>query len=362
MFYQLAVYSMSLLIGNQEPNKAVGDVLAARTINDAIETLNYWNEHKEKTTLTDGEKLSFLLGSSAYGIKRNKTGQFEFSKSVSSADIKTRDEVNQRVEKNMTLMANGDLLVGQPLLVFSLGNYGSLGGASYSSCKIIQVVDKSTLLVMATIKSFKETEFHTFFVKGVNTNQFVDGGDFYYEILFAITGTQTYTTTLGASKKVYVLEAASQETLNYAANKVKEGFGPVWKKEADKLAAEIEEKKAQDKKKKELMLEKKIKEDAESKQNKIKAANLKANESITKLTAGLASYTKRYEESFNESNPKLADQMQAQAVTYIQNGDKRLADAIKDVKASTLPEEEKAALIKQATEALTAAKKKVGVK
>jgi hypothetical protein len=353
--------SAIFLIVFQDINRPVGDVLAKSTITDAVEGLNYWNENKNNPSLTDGEKLGFLIGTSAYKIKKNKAGVFEFIK-TGRQDIKSRDELNEGIEKNLNLLANGDLLYGQPLLVFTVGNYGSLGGSSYTSCKVLQIVDKTTMLLTASIKSFRETEYHTFFVRGINTSSFVDGSDFYYDIIFVITGTQTYTTALGVTKKVYVLEAANQETLSYAADKVKEGFGPVWKKELEKLNAEIDQKKEMENKKKQTMIENKKKAEEDAKRNKINAANLKAKDLTSKLAAGLTSYTKRYDDSFNESNPKLADQMQAQAITYIQNGDKRLAEAVKAVKESTLPEDEKTALIKQATDALATAKKKVGVR
>ncbi len=155
-----------------------------------------------------------------------------------------------------------------------------------------------------------------------------------------------------------ILEVVRREDLQKARALVRDEKEKKEKMEAKKAEDELANKQLMEAKEKQRMAEKAKLEDIKKEKAKQESAKL----SVSKLSSGLASYIKRYDDSFKESNPKIADQMQAQAITYIQNGDKRLADAIKDVNASTLPDAEKQDLIKQATEALAQAKKKVGVK
>jgi hypothetical protein len=155
-----------------------------------------------------------------------------------------------------------------------------------------------------------------------------------------------------------ILEVVRREDLQKARALVRDEKEKKEKMEAKKAEDELANKQLMEAKEKQRMAEKAKLEDIKKEKAKQESAKL----SVSKLISGLASYSKRYEDSFKESNPKIADQMQAQAITYIQNGDKRLADAIKDVNASTLPDTEKQDLIKQATEALAHAKKKVGIK
>lgn len=229
--------------------------------------------------------------------------------------------------------------------------------------KVFQVISKDKALadltfyydVQSVYKGMvpvTETKLFTVLVmlKNIDTSGFTDGSIQESNSTFEVKSTETYKTFAG-SKTVFVLEPKKKE----APNKSKEQIETEKKQYMDRLQAI-----RASRKKDEIDTEAKAKSQIQTKE--IDGKNVKAKESITKLITGLSGYQKRYDDSFNESKPKLAEQMQEQALTYIKNGDKRLADAIKDVNASTLPDEEKAALIKQGTEALYNAKKKVGIK
>ncbi len=187
-------------------------------------------------------------------------------------------------------------------------------------------------------------------LKNIDTTGFTDGSIQDTTETFQVTATDTYK-TLAGSKTVFVLEPKKQKTEDKTKEQIQKE-----KAEYSKRLAQIRDKRKQT----EEELDRKAKTELSAKTTN--ENNKKARESVSKMVSGLGSSIKRYDDSFKESNPKIADQMQAQAITYIQNGDKRLADAIKDVNASTLPDAEKQNLIKQANEALAQAKKKVGVK
>lgn len=337
----------------QEKFDSIPDLVAKESIKQGKEAWKYYQETKNEKKLSGFEQLATLSNSGPRAIRKDKDGVFKFSTKAPEG-LKTRAEMNERILHNLEEFANGNLLYAPEMNFFTDQAIGYLGGSTYESCKVLQVIGKGTMLISIRQKIFKDISFTTLMVKGVDTTKFVDGEDFYYDMLFAVVGTQSYTTALGSSKKVHVLEVVSQEEMKLAAEKVKKEFGVFWQKEkqeeqktkelADQMEKEAERNRMEKKK------------DSES-----KAAIKKGRESATKLIKGLENYAKRFKEASKETNESVANQMRSQALTYIGNGDKRLAEAIKDVQASGLSEEEKNKLINDARDALKSAKKTVGL-
>jgi hypothetical protein len=266
-------------------------------------------------------------------------------------DKETEKDCVDYSKKLLDEIESGNRLIIPSIFDFNVGAIGTVN----DGFEVLQVISKTEFLGRPVVLN---KALDPVIVSGVNTDGLADGIRCLYKMCFEITRTKSYTTVLGAKKTVYVLDVSTPEFLDYTAIVVKKGLEKkaierknLIEKQKTELAMKAENEKKD-------AIQKKIKEQKIAEEK----ALINARASISKLVSGLSSYTKRYDDSFNESNPKLAEQMQEQALTYIKNGDKRLADAIKDVNASTLPDEEKAALIKQGTEALYVAKKKVGIK
>jgi hypothetical protein len=301
------------------------------------------NDRKE---LQETKNIFTLIGS----IKREPGKDFKNQVSYFK-DIENDDNFVNYSEILLKEIEAGDRLLIPRIFHFKLNEIGTID----EGFEVVQVINKNQIL--AKINDGKILS-DFFVVDGINTNGLTDGMKFKIDACFQIAKTTSYTSVLGANKTVLVIETVKPELLNYTSVLVKESL----KKQSTEREIALAENKKMELEK--LEKDKKMKAMKEEKDQieKVDKVNAKAKSSITKLSSGLASYIKRYDDSFKESNPKIADQMQAQAITYIQNGDKRLADAIKYVNASTLPDAEKQDLIKQATEALVQAKKKVGVK
>lgn len=90
---------------------------------------------------------------------------------------------------------------GRPELKYSDFRVGAVG--SVSSVKISQIIDSQTALATMSGNDGISSEF--FFVKGYGLSNRVDGDSIYLP-LAEVTGTQRYTTVLGAPKQVYVLQ------------------------------------------------------------------------------------------------------------------------------------------------------------
>lgn len=348
VWYQTFFFFMLLNLHQEKPELEQYKILAFKIGKWSLVNAYNFNSFvlNDRKKLQETKNIFPIMGSIKREPKSDYVNKISYFK-----DIENDDDFVRYSGVLLEEIEAGNRILIPRIFNFALNEIGTID----DGFEVVQVINKNQIL--AKINDGKIIS-DFFIVSGINTTGLTDKMVFKIDACFQITTTSSYTSVLGATKTVFVIEPTKPELLNYASVLIQESLK---KQAAEREKTLIENKKMEQEKIKKDRKMKAIKEEND-KAEKIQKTNSKATTAILKLVSGLSSYTKRYDDSFNESNPKLAEQMQEQALTYIKNGDKRLADAIKDVKASTLSDEEKAALIKQGTEALAAAKKKVGIK
>jgi|GEM_PF-3631789 len=95
----------------------------------------------------------------------------------------------------------GDLGV-MPVAVYTLAGEQQ---KKLTGWKVLQVLDKQSVLVTHVDGYFKELNGETFWLEGLDTRNMPDGRTYSFDGIFECQGTRTYKSALGATRTVFVL-------------------------------------------------------------------------------------------------------------------------------------------------------------
>ena len=111
------------------------------------------------------------------------------------------------MESELRKYKSGEKLAGPPLIRADVGAIGTLAG----SYEIVQVVDDANMLVSGKIGVAGPEQ--TYWVKGLATDNVADDERARSSHVFRVMETKQYTTAIGGSNTVYVLEVFDMDQL-----------------------------------------------------------------------------------------------------------------------------------------------------